>query len=139
MCVKATNKNSRLLIIITCTSCKSTRTRTFPLAPPFFPPQEAAPQQEEDEVAGRRRDEERMVEEGRKQNKETLAIHFGGGGVAVDAEDDSDTCVICLDNKRNTVLLPCKHLCVCKACAGPTLKECPMCRQEIHDSMRVYT
>ena len=41
------------------------------------------------------------------------------------------TCVICLSDLRNVLLLPCRHLCLCHSCAE-NLKfqssNCPICR-----------
>ncbi len=41
------------------------------------------------------------------------------------------TCVICLTDTRNVLLLPCRHLCLCSTCAE-NLKfqsaNCPICR-----------
>jgi hypothetical protein len=38
-------------------------------------------------------------------------------------------CVICLTAKSDTLILPCKHLCLCQACStDTTFNECPMCR-----------
>jgi hypothetical protein len=42
-----------------------------------------------------------------------------------------NTCVICLTDMRNVLLLPCRHLCLCGSCAE-NLKfqsaNCPICR-----------
>jgi len=108
---------------------------------------QAAQQEEEDKIAEKRRDEERKVEEGRRQNRETLAMlekgqaegaQGGASGMADTAEDDDNSCVICMDKKRNCVLIPCKHMCVCSGCAKEGLVNCPMCREEITDSMEVF-
>ncbi len=44
---------------------------------------------------------------------------------------NESTCVICLTDIRNVVLLPCRHLCLCGSCAE-NLKfqsaNCPICR-----------
>ncbi|CAF0755656.1 unnamed protein product [Rotaria sp. Silwood1] len=44
---------------------------------------------------------------------------------------NESTCVICLTDIRNVLLLPCRHLCLCKTCAE-NLKfqssHCPICR-----------
>ena len=44
---------------------------------------------------------------------------------------NEDTCVICLSDIRNVLLLPCRHLCLCGSCAE-SLKfqsaNCPICR-----------
>lgn len=51
------------------------------------------------------------------------------------ADDDSDTvCVVCLTNPKDTMILPCRHLCLCSECAGPLKQQtnkCPMCRAKI--------
>jgi hypothetical protein len=57
-------------------------------------------------------------------------------------EEDVTLCIVCEDAKKEVLLLPCKHLCLCKMCASTclfkTLHECPMCRETIDDSMEVY-
>lgn len=54
-------------------------------------------------------------------------------------EADEHLCVICEDGKKQVVLLPCKHMCLCKACADfDKIKECPLCRTKIDDSMAVF-
>ena len=50
-----------------------------------------------------------------------------------DGEDDSKKCTICLTEEKNTIVVPCGHLCVCKGCATEFAKQkspdCPICRQ----------
>ncbi|XP_073774023.1 probable E3 ubiquitin-protein ligase MGRN1 isoform X1 [Danio rerio] len=45
--------------------------------------------------------------------------------------DNSSECVVCLSDLRDTLILPCRHLCLCNACAD-TLRyqanNCPICR-----------
>jgi hypothetical protein len=52
-------------------------------------------------------------------------------------------CVICLDEKRQTLLLPCKHLCLCDDCAAEGFQPggtCPLCRGAIESTVHgVYT
>lgn len=48
------------------------------------------------------------------------------------------TCVICQDIKKDTVLLPCRHLCVCEKCSD-SIDLCPLCRKEVIESMTVFT
>ncbi len=47
---------------------------------------------------------------------------------------EKETCIICMDNDRDTLIEPCKHMCLCAECAQ-ALKEntnlCPMCRNKI--------
>jgi hypothetical protein len=57
-------------------------------------------------------------------------------------EDDDNFCVLCLESKKEVILMPCKHMCLCKGCAAErlfkALNECPMCRAKVEDSMDVY-
>ena len=62
------------------------------------------------------------------------------------------TCSVCMENEKTVVLLPCRHMCVCEACAGvsttssasassPTpyiLKNCPLCRAVIEHRLSVF-
>ena len=49
-------------------------------------------------------------------------------------------CVICMSAPKDTIAIPCRHLCVCKDCADilrqpptsqPSPPKCPICRQGI--------
>ncbi|CAG9326302.1 MUL1 [Blepharisma stoltei] len=46
-------------------------------------------------------------------------------------------CVICLENPRDTLIEPCKHLCVCRVCCD-SLNQCPVCRAGIQNTIRIY-
>ena len=60
------------------------------------------------------------------------------GETHVDVKDDGENteCLVCLDNKKDTVIMPCGHLCVCSEC-GPSLVKnkhtCPICRSHIQN------
>ena len=45
-------------------------------------------------------------------------------------------CMVCLAAPKRSLLLPCKHLCLCDCCSGsfkaPGMK-CPVCRVDIQD------
>jgi len=52
-------------------------------------------------------------------------------------------CVVCRDNTIGMKLEPCRHMCLCQGChaemtARGVLKECPMCRQAVKGSERVF-
>ncbi|CAD2222317.1 hypothetical protein AGDE_00051 [Angomonas deanei] len=66
----------------------------------------------------------------------------GGDGVMVgstivphEGEDNEDgLCVICLTNDKDTAVMPCRHMCMCKECGEELLKHkpvCPVCRAPI--------
>jgi len=53
-------------------------------------------------------------------------------GVADDG--DGKECLICLTEPRNTLIMPCSHLCVCKECGDQIQQKkytCPICRGNI--------
>mmetsp|Transcript_14537 Transcript_14537/g.27928 ORF Transcript_14537/g.27928 Transcript_14537/m.27928 type:complete len:242 (-) Transcript_14537:398-1123(-) len=55
-------------------------------------------------------------------------------------------CVCCLSSKKNIVLLPCRHLCMCEACAQALMAKtdsehkprCPLCRRNIIATIVAY-
>lgn len=51
----------------------------------------------------------------------------GAGGGLGATEEVPEECVICLTDPKNTLLLPCRHLCVCTECFRHVDK-CPVCR-----------
>lgn len=40
---------------------------------------------------------------------------------------NAQECVVCMDAARTEVALPCKHFCVCAACAARIERKCPIC------------
>jgi len=51
---------------------------------------------------------------------------------------DALLCVICMDNAKSVLLLPCKHLAICPACDTHDMKSCPICRVRILDRLNVF-
>lgn len=48
-----------------------------------------------------------------------------------DNEDTGSECVICMCDVRDTLILPCRHLCLCNSCADSLryqANNCPICR-----------
>lgn len=48
-----------------------------------------------------------------------------------DDEDNGSECVICICEPRDTLILPCRHLCLCNSCADSLryqANNCPICR-----------
>lgn len=55
--------------------------------------------------------------------------------------DAYNFCVICQDKVKSVVLLPCRHLCLCRECYKQLKRyrrECPMCREPYEYSIQVY-
>jgi hypothetical protein len=59
----------------------------------------------------------------------------GGSGGAAALVDD--TCVVCMDQRREVVLVRCGHLICCAGCAA-RLRRCPVCRAGIERVVRVF-
>ncbi|KAK5643026.1 hypothetical protein RI129_009193 [Pyrocoelia pectoralis] len=58
-----------------------------------------------------------------------------------DLEPNRNLCLICQDNSRCMLFLPCRHLCLCEHCNLRILNynySCPLCRSEVEETMRVY-
>ncbi|KAL6884666.1 hypothetical protein ACP4OV_010602 [Aristida adscensionis] len=56
-------------------------------------------------------------------------------------EDDSGKeCVICLSEPRDTTVLPCRHMCLCRECAQLLrfqTNKCPICRQPVERLLEI--
>ncbi|KAL3351879.1 hypothetical protein AABB24_020122 [Solanum stoloniferum] len=55
---------------------------------------------------------------------------------------DGQLCVICLMRRKRSAFVPCGHLVCCQRCALSVERDlapkCPLCRQTIHSSVRIY-
>lgn len=58
-----------------------------------------------------------------------------------EGEDDDNTCLICMDQKPDTLVLPCMHSVVCRACSAKLqqtgdARTCVKCRRPIENVMQ---
>lgn len=55
---------------------------------------------------------------------------------------DNAVCMICADQPKNVVLLPCRHFCLCAGCSQSLLRfydgKCPLCRRPVEQTMLVF-
>lgn len=64
----------------------------------------------------------------RRHKKESI---FFQTNIDDDSDDNSSECVICMSDTRDTLILPCRHLCLCNSCADSLryqANNCPICR-----------
>ncbi|KAJ2348445.1 hypothetical protein IWW50_001858 [Coemansia erecta] len=57
-------------------------------------------------------------------------------------KDDPMQCAICLSDDRDTVMLPCRHLCMCRECANTYRQQsnkCPICRTVVETILHIET
>jgi hypothetical protein len=63
----------------------------------------------------------------------------------LEEEADQSLCTLCLASKKNTVLIPCGHMCMCAECAkaltsaGGAGAKCPVCRAAVRSTQLAYT
>ena len=56
--------------------------------------------------------------------------------------EEEALCVVCMDERKQHVMVPCMHVCVCEACALRLLDaqtpHCPVCRTPVERTTRVF-
>ena len=81
-----------------------------------------------------------------RKGRGKASAEAAGGGQQAGSGDGLDLdCVVCLDEKKDHVCLPCGHVCLCAACvlrlgSRPKQKKskCPMCEKDVDDILKVY-
>eukprot|EP00043_Microstomoeca_roanoka_P019378 m.217371 g.217371 ORF g.217371 m.217371 type:complete len:518 (+) comp16986_c23_seq2:304-1857(+) len=63
-------------------------------------------------------------------NAETREAYVEGKAMAVN-------CKVCMSQKVSVCLMPCRHACLCSACAN-AISECPVCRVEVTDKLAIF-
>ena len=59
---------------------------------------------------------------------------------SINATDDSHLCVVCMDEERGVLYVPCNHLAVCVGCEDMVERSidcCPMCQEPIDRSRSI--
>eukprot|EP00831_Metopus_contortus_P056747 TRINITY_DN4880_c0_g1_i1.p2 TRINITY_DN4880_c0_g1~~TRINITY_DN4880_c0_g1_i1.p2 ORF type:complete len:267 (-),score=48.06 TRINITY_DN4880_c0_g1_i1:33-800(-) len=63
-----------------------------------------------------------------------LEEFFGAEGKKEEDDEASKECVVCYSEIADTVVVPCRHLCLCKKCAQIVrmqTSKCPICRTQV--------
>jgi len=69
---------------------------------------------------------------GLPQSIKKKSLVVAGGKDEIEEDDDSNRCVICMDEPSNVLILPCRHLCLCEDCSRSLISnqnKCPICRE----------
>jgi len=73
----------------------------------------------------------------RDNNNNDIVIDDDDNEKFVDAYENQNECVICMNAPRGVVIIPCGHLICCENCVVQC-KECPLCRGVINDNLKVF-
>lgn len=56
---------------------------------------------------------------------------------AAPASEEDDTCVVCLDQKRTHIVIPCGHVAYCGTCVE-VIKKCGLCQAEVQGRYKAF-
>lgn len=76
------------------------------------------------------------------ENKNVTTLKSGEQYISPedDIDDNGSECVICMSDSRDTLILPCRHLCLCNACADSLryqANNCPICRSPFRALLQI--
>ena len=64
----------------------------------------------------------------------------------LERERDKNLCVVCQTENKNIVVMPCRHMCMCKNCCTQLFRfqryhrrACPLCRHTITSTLEIYS
>ncbi len=59
-------------------------------------------------------------------------------GIRIETSDSqTNSCVICMDQKPNMTFIPCGHVATCESCSSQ-VQQCPICRQTITNKQKLF-
>lgn len=82
--------------------------------------------------------ERRLEEKQRQEKDQEYEIRIKSLSEDIERLKDHGLCKICLEEEARVVFDPCGHLCCCDNCSKQ-LKACPMCRDDVQKSIKVFT
>jgi len=108
--------------------------------------------QMEQELSRMEKDRARMEQERARMEQERAALALRMqqvqaqlGVVAPSAAptvEEEALCVVCMDERKQHVMVPCMHMCVCESCAQRLLDaqtpHCPVCGTPVESTTRVF-
>ena len=76
--------------------------------------------------------------ENNQQSQSMQGIIRGDGMLANQPDDEKllDECMVCSDQRRDVLFLPCGHITVCSGCS-PRVKKCLLCKEFVDDRMTI--
>lgn len=75
------------------------------------------------------------------QVRRSLSTQLPQNKVNVNQSNDDLDCVICQERTKCILLLPCRHVCMCSECSDMFQlydNACPICRNHIEETMRIF-
>ena len=100
---------------------------------------------EEQEQTREKKEKEAARKAEIRQNKDArIAAEKAASKAESKAEEAQSRleCVVCLEQEKTHIFIPCGHKCVCKACADVVMKnvgaKCPLCRKKASQVCRVF-
>ena len=53
--------------------------------------------------------------------------------------EENKLCIICMEEEKRVVMVPCGHICVCVKCSkNPAITKCPYCRSHVSQKVQCY-
>jgi len=96
-------------------------------------------EEEREKMEMKRRNYKLVVERaGRKRGQDTVEDQLLR---QMENEREDKLCVVCQDNEKCIMILPCRHLCICEACQEPLRQirnTCPICRKGVKQMIKAY-
>lgn len=90
----------------------------------------------EEEERKRRRELERRQR--RRQARVTTEKHRTTNSDRSEEYEEAQLCVVCRENPKELILMPCGHVCLCEDCFESINSKCPVCRAEVQNVNVAY-
>ena len=79
------------------------------------------------------------VHEARQTQMDKVIKERGEEIAAKEAQDlDSNQCILCMENPKNIVAIPCGHIAVCQQCSTRSPTTCSICRRKVQSWVQVF-